>query len=330
MRTGMGCGAATAARPMRLVRVNIDRSALVRLGIALREAGYTFVTPTPLTHERVNRRSGNAWADGMRDVFGWSRPFDEGVLPPSIVSLMIEAGIMGEQRSKLRVSTLDGRLFFHSAFPTRERDAVFFGPDSYRFAGVLLAHLAVTEPIRRAVDIGCGAGPGAVLIASAFPDADVFGADVNPVALKLTQVNAELAGVEVVACHSNILSGVPGEFDLIVANPPYLVDSAGREYRHGGGPLGAELSLAVLDQSLDRMSSGGSLVLYTGTAIVDGSDRFRDAAVARLCRSGCTWTYRELDPDVFGEELDGGSYIEADRIAAVVLTAKQTGRDDNA
>ena len=35
------------------------------------------------------------------------------------------------------------------------------------------------------------------------------------------------------------------------------------------------------------------------------------------------WTYEEIDPDVFGEELDGGAYASADRIAAVLLTAKK-------
>jgi len=33
-----------------------------------------------------------------------------------------------------------------------------------------------------------------------------------------------------------------------------------------------------------------------------------------------SWTYEELDPDVFGEELERGVYTGADRIAAVTLT----------
>jgi len=32
------------------------------------------------------------------------------------------------------------------------------------------------------------------------------------------------------------------------------------------------------------------------------------------------WSYFEVDPDVFGEELEAGMYTQADRIAAVVLT----------
>jgi hypothetical protein len=36
------------------------------------------------------------------------------------------------------------------------------------------------------------------------------------------------------------------------------------------------------------------------------------------------WTYRELDPDVFGEELATPGYESVDRIAAVVLTVTRS------
>ena len=36
---------------------------------------------------------------------------------------------------------------------------------------------------------------------------------------------------------------------------------------------------------------------------------------------GLNWTYREVDPDVFGEELAREPYHRTDRIALVVLTA---------
>ena len=52
-----------------------------------------------------------------------------------------------------------------------------------------------------------------------------------------------------------------------------------------------------------------------------GADPFRDAAERVLAGSGLEWRYREADPDVFGEELEGGAYVHVERIAAVVLTA---------
>ena len=53
---------------------------------------------------------------------------------------------------------------------------------------------------------------------------------------------------------------------------------------------------------------------------MNGTDPFRDAAAARLAGSGVCWTYEEIDPDVFGEEVEAGAYTAADRIAAVLLT----------
>lgn len=299
-------------------------TALLPMARAVQAAGYAFITPTPATHARVNARPDAQWAKNLGDVFGWSRPFREGVVGPGILAHMRAAGVLIEtgavMRSAVRLSSLDGMLFLHSAFPTAAADAVFFGPDTYRFARAILAHIKHGPAVRRAVDIGCGAGPGAILVARAHPGAEVFAADINPAALQMTEVNAALAGVSVSAVKSDLLSSIPGLFDLIVSNPPYLVDPDARAYRHGGGPLGAGLSLAILDTALDRLASGGTLLLYTGAAIVNGADPFKEAAKARLRGSGTSWTYEELDPDVFGEELERGAYTNADRIAAVLLT----------
>src|SRR5690606_35040496 len=115
--------------------------ALLHLAQALRERGYHFITPTPLTHERVNQRPENALAEDLPDVFGWSRPFQRELLPPAIFSLMEQAGVLeacgSRWRSRVRLSSLDGQLFVHSAFPTEAADAVFFGPDTYRFASAI-------------------------------------------------------------------------------------------------------------------------------------------------------------------------------------------------
>ena len=142
--------------------------ALLHLGQALRDRGYHFITPTPLTHERVNQRPENALADDLHGVFGWSRPFQHELLPGPLFSLMDQAQVLeacgSRWRSKVRLSSLDGQLFLHSAFPTSASDAVFFGPDTYRFANAIRCHLNQhTGMIRRAVDIGCGSGAGAIL-----------------------------------------------------------------------------------------------------------------------------------------------------------------------
>lgn len=300
--------------------------ALLNLGRGLKENGYRFITPTPLTHDRVYQRLASPLAMNLRDVFGWSMPFDRELLPEAFREELQQADVIEKHdalwRSAVRWSNLDDLLFAHSAYPTTQPDAVFFGPDSYRFAQMIEAHLQQRfEPVKRAVDIGCGAGVGALVVARARPDAEVLAVDINPRALRLTAVNAELAGLaNVSAYHSDVLGSVEGEFDLIVANPPYMNDDRQRAYRHGGGALGEQLSVRIVSESLGRLALGGSLVLYTGVAIVAGEDPFLAAVKPLLGSDAYGWTYRELDPDVFGEELEKPGYERVERIAVVALT----------
>lgn len=312
--------------------VKLQRSsqgALVALGQRLVANGYRFVTPTPLTHQRVNEREGNQTALSLRDVFGWSRPFPETLIAAEELDALLGAGIVAVHPrgfiSRVRWSSLGDLSLVHSAFPTTDEDSVFFGPDTYRFAQSIRDQLSQTfTPIKRAVDIGCGSGAGALVIAKAQPHAQVFAVDINPKALHFAQVNAAVAGIENVEClESDILRGVPGEFDLIVANPPYMKDARQRAYRHGGDALGADLSVRILRESLQRLAVGGALVLYTGVAMVDGIDPFLAAVAEDIAGPAWAWTYREIDPDVFGEELLEDGYQDVERIAAVELVVRR-------
>jgi methylase of polypeptide subunit release factors len=308
-------------------------ASLPSLSAALRQRGYSFVTVTPATHTSVNARAENFWARDMRDVFGWSRPFRSGVLDPGLFHAAREAGVVSEAiaagelcwRCHVRASTLQGQIFLHSAFPTDAPDAVFFGPDTYRFADAVGHALAThARPIRRAVDIGCGSGAAGIIVARAHPEATVVLADISRTALGMAGANARAAGVANTVCvPSDLFLALEGAFDLIVANPPYRIDPAARLYRHGGGQLGEGLSLRILQTALPRLTPGGQLVLYTGSAIVGGRDVLREGAAAVLTETAWPWTYREVDPDVFGEELGSGAYEDAERIAAIVLTAER-------
>lgn len=312
-------------------------AALADLGRRLRDQDYRFTTVTPATHRRVNRRAENAWAHGLRDVLGWSRPYRDGVLPAEIDALLAESGLredVGQEsdaghRARIRASTIDGRLYFHSAFPTDDDDAVFFGPDTYRYVAAMKRALAsplLGRPVRRAVDIGCGAGPAAIELALCRPEATVYGADINGDALALTEINAELNGAtRLIPCRSNLLDGVDGHFDVVMSNPPYILDPDELPYRHGGGEHGAELSIQIVKAGLARLHPGGSLLLYTGVAIVAGEDPFL-AAIRPLLYEACEkWRYEELDPDIFGGQLECEGYEKVERIAAVWLHAVKRG-----
>src|SRR3712207_4188263 len=107
-------------------------NALLQLARTVQATDYQFTTVTPATHERVNRRPGNEWARNLQDVFGWSRPFHRDLLPSGLFDQMRAADVVAPHgdgwRSLVRLSSLDGQLFLHSAYPTVDADAVFFGP----------------------------------------------------------------------------------------------------------------------------------------------------------------------------------------------------------
>lgn len=298
--------------------------ALVALGEALREQGYRHVTVTPETHRRVNARPGSAQARGLRDVFGWSRPFAPGVLPPALLALLEEAGELlqeegGLQRSGVRFSTLGRALYVHDAWPTLREDAVFFGPDTYRFAAQLAQ---LPGSFRRAVDVGCGSGAGLLSLAGRVQQLVL--ADVSARALRFARVNAHLNGRPDAACvRSDVLEGVEGTFELIAANPPYIVDEGGRLYRDGGGLHGAALSVRILRECLPRLAPGGTLLLYSGAPVVDGQDVLLAALRPLLDAQEVEARYEEVDPDVFGEELERPAYAQVERIAVITLVVRR-------
>ncbi|MDX2277819.1 MAG: methyltransferase [Hyphomonadaceae bacterium] len=292
---------------------------------ALRDCGYAFTTPTPATHARIVARPGKTVARDLRDVLGWSLPFAPDAIPYAILDLMRRAEML-EQRgdlfaSRYRVSTLGADLVLHSAYPTTQQDAVFFGPDSYRFATFVRGELLQMRAIEHLVDIGAGAGAGALTALRSADIAQLTLTDINRTALDLARVNLAFAGRTEGAAYivCDALAGVDKPADVIIANPPYIIDAARRAYRDGGSMHGAEVSLAWAQAAAEKLTAGGVLLLYTGAAIVNGEDRFKAALHQKL--TGFDINYRELDPDVFGEELERPAYADVERIAVVGVTA---------
>ncbi|UJR78215.1 methyltransferase [Sandaracinus amylolyticus] len=296
--------------------------ALVALGRALRGAGYRFETVTPATHARVVARPSMREARDLRGVLGWSLPFAPHVVPDAILAHLRDADALdvldeGRLRARVRVSTLGEHLFVHSAYPTRDRDAVFFGPDTHRFAHLLVS---VRRPVQRMLDLGCGTGAGGIVLAEQARE--IVLSDISPRVLSHARVNVAIAGAtNATIIHADLFDGIEGRFDLIAANPPYLVDDEHRTYRDGGDALGTALAARIVRESIPRLTRGGRLVLYTGVPIVDGRDVLCDVVVPALRAAGVHVERDELDPDVFGEELERDVYESVERIAAIALIA---------
>jgi methylase of polypeptide subunit release factors len=314
-----------------MVTMDAKCRALIELGRILQSRRYRFVAVAPTTHQRVLRRE--AAKPSLESVFGWSLPFDREAIDDYLIELLEQADALevesGRYKSKVRFATIDDLLFVHSAFPTTEPDSVFFGPDTYRFARLLRVALSKVEKRRplRLLDIGTGSGAGGIVAARILGGStELILADINRKALAFSAVNATLNDLpEARTMLSDVLAGIEGAADVIVANPPYLVDEDRRLYRHGGGELGITLALRITEESMANLVPGGCLVLYSGTPIVNGADAFLESVRPVLQLYASHFVYEEIDPDVFGEELDRPAYARVDRIAAVGLTVIKRG-----
>jgi len=293
-----------------------EQEPLLQLLRDLKARRYSFTAVTPATHARVLARPWDGRAD-LRDIFGWSRPFQVSALDDDILRILEAADALvidGDRlRSKVRVASLDAELFLHSAYPTDACDAVFFGPDTYRFVAFVRQHLNCLRQCKHVVDMGTGSGAGGILLAKWLGPQRVSLVDRNPSALRLAGINAAAAGVSAELVESDAIPNADG----VIANPPYIMDKAHRAYRDGGDLFGGAVALGWVKQGLQRLRPGASFLLYTGAAYVAGEAPLMRAIEAACLEAGAGLTWQEIDPDVFGEELAQPAYRDVERIAAV-------------
>ena len=133
------------------------------------------------------------------------------------------------------------------------------------------------KKVRRAIDVCTGSGCLAILLAHAFPGAQVDACDLSPAALAVAQINVaeHRLGGRVKLFASDVLDGVPpARYDVILSNPPYepsaLVDTQAPEFAaeprlaHDGGRDGLAIIRKLLRQARDRLEPHGIVVIEVG------------------------------------------------------------------
>jgi 16S rRNA (guanine1207-N2)-methyltransferase len=91
---------------------------------------------------------------------------------------------------------------------------------------VLLDTAPPPPPEGNLLDLGCGYGPLALVLAARSPGAQVWAVDVNTRALELCARNAERAGLVNVHCAAPGDPALPAAFGLIWSNPPIRIGKA--------------------------------------------------------------------------------------------------------
>ncbi len=132
------------------------------------------------------------------------------------------------------------------------------------------------EHTRQVLDLCTGNGSLACLAAMAWPDVAVTGADISPDALAVARINVDKHELQtrVTLVQSDGLAQVPGPWDLIVCNPPYVNStSMGQlpaEYRAepdlalAGGADGMDFIRPLLQAAPACMTEHAVLVLEIG------------------------------------------------------------------
>ena len=126
-----------------------------------------------------------------------------------------------------------------------------------------------------ALDMGCGSGVLGLTLAAEHPDWRITLADISTEALALTREN--LAALEIpnaLPIESDLFANLPGTFDLIVANLPYVAQSdratLSREVLHDpplalfSGPDGLDLLRRFIPEAVHHLNPGGLLALEIG------------------------------------------------------------------
>ena len=132
------------------------------------------------------------------------------------------------------------------------------------------------EHTRRVLDLCTGNGSLAILAAMAYPEVEVTGADISADALAVARINVDKHGLaqRVQLQISDGLESLPGPWDLILCNPPYVnaqsMSNLPAEYRAepelalAGGTDGMDFIRKLLRDAPARMSEHAVLVLEIG------------------------------------------------------------------
>lgn len=132
------------------------------------------------------------------------------------------------------------------------------------------------EHTRRVLDLCTGNGSLAILAAMAYPEVEVAGADISADALAVARINVDKHGLaqRVQLQISDGMESLPGPWDLILCNPPYVnaqsMSNLPAEYRAepelalAGGTDGMDFIRKLLRDAPARMSEHAVLVLEIG------------------------------------------------------------------
>lgn len=236
------------------------------------------------------------------DIFyghGTDNAYDEAVwlimgslhLPHDTLNNFLDARLTSEERTKL-ASFIEERISKHTptAYLLKEawlQGLKFFVDERVLIPRSFIAELLVNdglqpwieypELVNSAADLCTGSGCLGVLLADAYPDAEIDVIDISPAAIDVCNINIANYGLQdrVHAIKSDMFSALKGkQYDLIISNPPYVdapsMAELPAEYRNepqlalGSGDAGLDHTHTILREAANYLTDEGILVVEIG------------------------------------------------------------------
>jgi len=236
------------------------------------------------SHAVLGHGTDNAWDEAVYLVLHALH------LPLDTLDPFLDARVLGAERERV-LALLDRRITERVPAPYLTGEAWLRGHRFYVDKRVIVPRSPIAElletglspwvadpfQVAHALDMCTGSGCLAILMAHAFPEAQVDAVDLSPDALEVARRNvADYRLQDRVALHQgDLFSALPAQqYDVVVCNPPYVnsdsMDVLPPEYRHepamalAGGADGMDLVRRILADAPRYLTEDGVLVLEIG------------------------------------------------------------------
>jgi len=206
-------------------------------------------------------------------------------IPRVMLYARFDQPLSDEERAKIRalvsrrgknepIAYITGEREFWSLPLSVDARVLVPRPDTEVLVEVALEHMrSLTAP--RILDVGTGSGAIALALAHDLPAAIVLGVDISEGALEVARSNAARNALSVTFSAGDLLRGLSGPFDLVVANLPYVraadIASLAPDVRAfephlalDGGVDGLDLVRRLVDEAATVLAPDGVIALEAG------------------------------------------------------------------